>query len=127
MRRALPRVFLEAAAPGYLTDIEWDLQPSDWLEQRLGYTKRPAKGVGGPLAPFRPHVFWPASTTGRSGSWPTTSTSTAAAPAIGAVSIEYQVAMIGDELEESAGWTTVGIARVVTQEQARTIAAATGG
>ena len=47
--------------------------------------------------------------------------------AIGPVSIEYQAAMIGDELEESAGWTTVGIARVVTEEQARAIAAAAGG
>jgi len=47
--------------------------------------------------------------------------------AIGPVSIEYQAAMIRDELEESAGWTTVGIARVLTEEQARTIAAATGG
>ena len=33
----------------------------------------------------------------------------------------------GDELEESAGRTTAGIARVLTEEQARTIAAATGG
>ena len=47
--------------------------------------------------------------------------------AVGPVSIEYQAAMIRDELEESAGWTTVGIARVLTGEQARTIAAATGG
>ena len=47
--------------------------------------------------------------------------------AVGPVSIEYQAAMIRDELEESAGWTTVGIARVMTEEQARTIAAATGG
>ena len=46
--------------------------------------------------------------------------------AIGPVSIEYQAAMIRDELEESAGWTAVGIARVLTEEQARTIAAATG-
>ena len=46
--------------------------------------------------------------------------------AIGPVSIEYQAAMIRDELEESPGWTTVGIARVLTEEQARTIAAATG-
>src|SRR5258708_10833225 len=45
--------------------------------------------------------------------------------AIGPVSIEYQAAMIRDELEESAGWTTVGIARVLTEKQARTIAAAT--
>jgi hypothetical protein len=47
--------------------------------------------------------------------------------AIGPVSIEYQAAMIRDELEESAGWTAVGIARVLTEKQARTIAAATGG
>lgn len=45
---------------------------------------------------------------------------------IGPVSIEYQAAMIGDELGESAGWTTVGIARVLIGERARTIAAATG-
>jgi hypothetical protein len=45
--------------------------------------------------------------------------------AIGPVSIEYQAAMLRDELEESAGWTAVGIARVLTEEQARTIAAAT--
>jgi hypothetical protein len=43
------------------------------------------------------------------------------------VPVEYQAAMIGDEFEESAGWTTVGIARVLTEKQARTIAAATGG
>jgi hypothetical protein len=47
--------------------------------------------------------------------------------AIGPVSIEYQAAMIRDELERSAGWTKVGIARVLTEKQARTIAAATGG
>ena len=43
--------------------------------------------------------------------------------AIGPVSIEYQAAMIRDELEESAGWTSVGIARVLTREQARALAA----
>ena len=44
--------------------------------------------------------------------------------AVGPVSIEYQAAMIRDELEESAGWATVGIARVLTEDQARTIAGA---
>ena len=44
--------------------------------------------------------------------------------AIGPVSIEYQAAMIRDELEESAGWTAVGIARVLTEEQARAMAGA---
>jgi electron transfer flavoprotein alpha/beta subunit len=47
--------------------------------------------------------------------------------AVGPVSIGYQVAMIGDEFEERAGWTTVGIARVLTVKQARTIAVARGG
>jgi hypothetical protein len=42
--------------------------------------------------------------------------------AIGPVSIEYQAAMLRDEIEQSAGWTTVGIARVLTEDQARTIA-----
>ncbi len=39
--------------------------------------------------------------------------------AIGPVSIEYQAAMLRDELEESSDWTTVGIARVLTADQAR--------
>jgi len=43
--------------------------------------------------------------------------------AIGPVAIEYQAAMIRDELEETAGWTTVGIARVLTEAQARAAAA----
>ena len=44
--------------------------------------------------------------------------------AIGPVSIEYQAAMLRDELEESAAWTTVGIARVLTEDQARRAVAA---
>jgi hypothetical protein len=44
--------------------------------------------------------------------------------AIGPVSIEYQAAMIRDELEESNGWTTIGIARVLTEIQAREAARA---
>jgi hypothetical protein len=39
--------------------------------------------------------------------------------AIGPVSIEYQAAMLRDEIEESSKWTTVGIARVMNEEQAR--------
>jgi hypothetical protein len=39
--------------------------------------------------------------------------------AIGPVSIEYQAAMLRDEIEESSSWTTVGIARVLTEAQAR--------
>ena len=44
--------------------------------------------------------------------------------AIGPVSIEYQAAMLRDEIEESAGWTAVGIARVMNEEQARAAIAA---
>ena len=54
MRPALPRAFLETAAPGYLTDTDWDLLPGDWLEQALSYTAKPSKGVRGPLASIRP-------------------------------------------------------------------------
>jgi hypothetical protein len=39
--------------------------------------------------------------------------------AIGPMSIEYQAAMLRDEIENSSGWTTVGIARVLTEAQAR--------
>jgi hypothetical protein len=42
--------------------------------------------------------------------------------AIGPVSIEYQAAVLRDELEESSNWTSVGIARVLTEAQARDLA-----
>jgi hypothetical protein len=46
---------------------------------------------------------------------------------VGPVSIEYQAAMLRDELEETVHWTTVGIARVISEEQARSrLEAATG-
>jgi hypothetical protein len=41
--------------------------------------------------------------------------------AIGPVSIEYQAAMLRDEIEQSSGWTSVGIARVLTEAQARAV------
>ena len=50
----LPHAFLEAAAPGYLTDTEWDALGEDWLEQALAYTAVPCKGVRGPLTRIRP-------------------------------------------------------------------------
>ena len=50
----LPQAFLEAAAPGYLTDTEWDALGEDWLEQALAYTAVPCKGVRGPLTRIRP-------------------------------------------------------------------------
>jgi hypothetical protein len=42
--------------------------------------------------------------------------------AIGPVSIEYQAAVLRDELEQSSNWTSVGIARVLTEAQAREVA-----
>jgi hypothetical protein len=39
--------------------------------------------------------------------------------AIGPVSIEYQAAMLRDEIEENSDWTTVGIARVLSEAQVR--------
>ena len=79
---ALPEAFLETAAPGYLTDADWDLQPPDWLQQGLAYTAQPVKGVRGPLAPSAPDpppAARPAPAAGGNGSWLTTWTSKAAA------------------------------------------------
>ena len=55
MQVGLPQAFLAAAAPGYLTDTEWDALGEDWLEQALAYTAVPCKGVRGPLTRIRPH------------------------------------------------------------------------
>ena len=54
MSAGLPQAFLEAAAPGYLTDAEWDALGEDWLEQALLYTAVPCKGARGPLTRIRP-------------------------------------------------------------------------
>ena len=51
---ALPEAFLEAAAPGYLTDAEWDTLSEDWLKPALAYTAKPCKGARGPLTRIRP-------------------------------------------------------------------------
>ena len=37
MGAGLPQAFLEAAAPGYLTDDQWDALGEDWVEQALAY------------------------------------------------------------------------------------------
>jgi hypothetical protein len=50
----LPEAFLEAAAPGYLTDDEWDALDDDWLESALAYMAVSIKGVRGPLTRIRP-------------------------------------------------------------------------
>ena len=54
MGAGLPQAFLEAAAPGYLTDTQWDELGEDWLEQALAYTAVPCKGARGPLTRIRP-------------------------------------------------------------------------
>ena len=53
---ALPLAFLEAAAPGYLTDTDWDGLGEDWLEQALAYTTAPSKGIRGLLSLIRPRA-----------------------------------------------------------------------
>ena len=44
--------------------------------------------------------------------------------AIGPVSIEYQAAMLRDDIENSSAWTGCGIAQILTEAQARSM---TGG
>ena len=51
---ALPQAFLEAAAPGYLTDAEWDAAGRGLAGAGPGLYRRPAKGVRGPLTAIRP-------------------------------------------------------------------------
>ena len=54
MRATLTCAFLEAAAPAYLTEAEWNSAGEDWLEQALAYMAAPCKGVLGPLTRIRP-------------------------------------------------------------------------
>jgi len=51
---ALPRALLEAAAPAYLTDTQWQQADEDWLEQALAYTAAPRKGLAGPVTLLHP-------------------------------------------------------------------------
>ena len=44
--------------------------------------------------------------------------------AICPVALEYQAAVLRDEIEQSSGWTSVGIARVLNEAQARDAATA---
>jgi hypothetical protein len=50
----LPLAFLEQAAPGYLTDADWDGLCAGWLEQALAYTAAPCNGIRGPLSASAP-------------------------------------------------------------------------
>ena len=49
----LSHAFLAEAAPGYLTDPEWDAVGDDWLETALAYTAQPGNGIPGPITRIR--------------------------------------------------------------------------
>ncbi|GHB54032.1 hypothetical protein GCM10010306_054590 [Streptomyces umbrinus] len=52
----LPLPLLEAAAPAYLTNAQWQrlARLPDWLERALAYTEAECRGVPGPLARMHP-------------------------------------------------------------------------
>ncbi|WP_327374344.1 hypothetical protein OG393_10265 [Streptomyces sp. NBC_01216] len=49
----IPLTWLAEAAPGYLTDTEWDQSDDDWLERALAYVMAPCNGIPGILTPVR--------------------------------------------------------------------------
>ncbi|MFI6347059.1 tetratricopeptide repeat protein [Streptomyces sp. NPDC050560] len=50
----MPLELLEAAAYEYMTDLEFDYLPDDWLEAALAYAAKPQRGIRGPLTRVRP-------------------------------------------------------------------------
>ncbi|MGW0771643.1 hypothetical protein [Streptomyces sp. NPDC002676] len=49
----IPLAWLADAAPGYLTDTEWDHTGEDWLKQALDYVTTPCNGTPGILTPVK--------------------------------------------------------------------------
>ncbi|MFF9819796.1 hypothetical protein [Streptomyces sp. NPDC014006] len=49
----VPLDWLAAAAPGYLTDAEYDALNDDWLPQALAYVTTPCNGIRGILTPVK--------------------------------------------------------------------------
>ncbi|MFC4591850.1 ATP-binding protein [Sphaerisporangium corydalis] len=49
----LPLALLVGAAPGYLTNREWEQTSEDWFEQALNYTATPCNGIPGILTPAK--------------------------------------------------------------------------
>ncbi|MFB7755133.1 tetratricopeptide repeat protein [Streptomyces sp. NPDC056121] len=49
----VPLSLLEAAAPAYLTDLQWGQAADDWLSQALEYATIPLRGACGPLTRIR--------------------------------------------------------------------------
>ncbi|MER7407985.1 hypothetical protein ABT373_37350 [Streptomyces sp. NPDC000070] len=45
----IPLALLAGAAPGYLSDTEWDQTGDDWLQQALEYVSKPCNGIPGIL------------------------------------------------------------------------------
>ncbi|MFC6023634.1 tetratricopeptide repeat protein [Plantactinospora solaniradicis] len=56
---AIPRTLLEQAAPGYLSEHDWQQAGDDWLEAALAHSATPCHGVPGPLTPIRSRVGEP--------------------------------------------------------------------
>ncbi len=50
----VPLELIEAAAYEYLTDLQIDHLPDDWLEVALSYAVKPQRGIRGPLTRIRP-------------------------------------------------------------------------
>ncbi|MFH8371438.1 hypothetical protein, partial [Streptomyces sp. NPDC018031] len=49
----LPLAWLADAAPGYLTDTEWNTTGGDWLARALDYLTTPCNGIPGILTPVK--------------------------------------------------------------------------
>ncbi|MGP3919034.1 hypothetical protein [Nonomuraea sp. 10N515B] len=50
----LPLALLADAAPGYLTNTEWDQTDEHWLTHALNYVTQPCNGIPGILTPAKP-------------------------------------------------------------------------
>ncbi|MER6206564.1 hypothetical protein [Streptomyces sp. NPDC001642] len=49
----IPLAWLTEAAPGYLTESQWNHSGNDWLEQALSYVTQPCNGIPGILTPVK--------------------------------------------------------------------------
>lgn len=59
---AIPLDLLEQAAYAYLTDLQFELLPEDWLEKAIAFAAEPQRGIRGPLTRVRSRDRRPAST-----------------------------------------------------------------
>ncbi|MCX4799894.1 hypothetical protein OG497_39320 [Streptomyces sp. NBC_01242] len=49
----IPLAWLAQAAPGYLTEAEWNQSGDDWLERALDHVTKPCNGIPGLLTPLK--------------------------------------------------------------------------